>query len=135
MRVINQNQILSSDILFKGKTSKDKHLDMVYYEDIIKIPSQKIIDHFGDRIKYANPIETIFYLEDDGTNKKLQSIIRNPEVLSFNSYESMISFLEKETYLFYFVKCLELNGGYNLYVYIVDNLASIRHRKLEELGI
>jgi hypothetical protein len=135
MRVINQKQILSSDVIFNGKASKDKHLDMVYYEDIIKIPSQKIIDHFGDRIKYANPIETIFYLEDDGPNKKLQSISRNPEVLSFNSYESMISFLEKETYSFYFVKCCEVDGGYNLYVYIVDNLASIRQRKLEELGI
>jgi hypothetical protein len=135
MRVINQNQILSSDILFKGKTSKDKHLDIVYYEDSIKIPSQKIIEHFGDRIKYANPIETIFYLEDDGPNKKLQCFIRNSEVLSFNSYESMISFLEKETYLFYFVKCHEVLGGYNLYVYIVDNLACVRHRKLEELGI
>jgi hypothetical protein len=135
MSVINKNLVLPSDVIFKGKSSRDKHLDMVYYEDCIKIPSQKIIEHFGDRIKYANPSETIFYLEDDGPNKKLQSISRNHEVLSFNSYETMISFLEKETYLFYFVKCCEVDGIYNLYVYIVDNIVNMRNRKLEELGI
>ena len=96
---------------------------------------QRVIDHFGERIGYANPVETIFYLEDEGSNKMLRSISRNAEVLSFGSYSSMIEFLEVETYLFYFVKCHEVLGGYNLYVYIVDNLSHIRNKRLEELGI
>jgi hypothetical protein len=136
MCVINRNGILSHDVIFKGKLSSDKYLDMTYYEDSIRIPSRRVIDHFGERINYANPVETIFYLEDEGSNKRLRSIIRNSEVLSFVSYSSMIEFLEGETYIFYFVKCHELvGGGYNLYVYMVDNLLHIRNKRLEELGI
>ena len=135
MRVINKDLLVSSHVIFKGKTSRDKYLDMVYYEDSVKIPSQKIIDHFGDRIKYANPVESIFYLEDDGPNKSLQSISRTCDLLSFKSYDLMVEFLEKEIYIFYFVKCHEVQGGYNLYFYAVDNLPHLRNRKLEELGI
>lgn len=135
MSVINRNRILSQDVIFKAKLISDKYLDMVYYEDSIRIPSQRVIDHFGERIGYANPVETIFYLEDEGSNKRLRSISINSEVLSFGSYSSMIEFLEVETYLFYFVKCHEVLGGYNLYVYIVDNLSHIRNKRLEELGI
>jgi hypothetical protein len=49
MSVINRNVILSQDVIFKGKLSSDKYLDMVYYEDSIRIPSQRVIDHFGER--------------------------------------------------------------------------------------
>lgn len=135
MRVINKDLVLSSEMILRGIPSRNKYLDLVYYEDSVKIPSQKIVDHFGDRINYANPVETLFYLEDDGPNKQLQSLMKTSDILSFSSYDLMIEFLEKEIYTFYFVKCHEVQGGYNLYLFIVDNISTIRHRKLEELGI
>lgn len=139
--LINESSILPCGAIMSGHDFEVHMAIMDNYEDDTKIVSQRICRHFGDRIKYEKMLTSYFMLEpkEGSDNLELQHFHASPSVFNFGKFEDVLSHLEDERYISYFCKCVmnhKLYGtAYKLYVYMIDNVANLRERKLDDLGI
>ena len=133
--LLNDNMVLPSGSILKGRDAKAHAELMEGYDHDIREVFDMVRERLGDSIGYAGVMETYFFIDSDMV---LHSYVASPSIWYFDDFEGMLDHLSDPRYLNYFVKCLPGVGRtsmFKLYAYRVCNVANLRAEKLDELGI
>lgn len=137
---MNDNMVLPPGSILKGRDAKAHAELMEGYDHDIRKVFDMVRERLGDSIGYAGVMETYFLIEPSpkSSDMVLHSFVASPSIWYFDDFEGMVDHLSDPHYLNYFVKCLPGVGRtsmFKLYAYRVCNVANLRAKKLDELGI